>query len=364
MTVIATILPPYEGFGFGRAGAIGMVVRRLTQTMGFKTVVFGGRQEGPTFPDIDFRPVAPTLWRVGSTTVRYAVAVADALRKLKPDLIEVHNRPEMALVIAGRLPSTPVVAFLHNDPHGMRGATTLAERTHLLKRLACVVTPSVFLRDRLLDGIADPPKPPAVIPNCIDLTEFPPPRPKERLVLFVGRIVPDKAPDVFISAFAAASPHMSGWIAEIIGADRFSETSPETPYFRTIQASAEGAGVRMLGFRQHRNVLAAMNRAAVVVMPSRWEEPFGLVALEAMASRAALICSSRGALREVAEDTAVFVDPDSVPSVAAAIRQLCTHEARRVALAEAGRKRSMLFDLSNVTEQLAELRTSILSRPP
>lgn len=361
MPLVASVLSPRENFGLGRVGAIGMIVRRLTQTMGWKSVVFGGRQGGVPFPDIDFRPTAPSLWTIGNGNVRYGAAVADALKKLKPDVIEVHGSPEVALAIADRLPSTPVVAFLHNDPHGMRGATTVAERINLLKRLACVVVPSAFLHDRLLDGIADPPKAPVIIPNSIDLTEFPPPRLKERLVLFVGRIVPDKAPDVFISAFAAASPHISGWIAEIIGADRFNENSPETPYFRTIQASAEGAGVRMLGFRQHRNVLAAMNRAAVVVMPSRWEEPFGLVALEAMASRAALICSSRGALREVAADAAIFVDPDSVPSVAAAIRQLCTNESRRVALAEAGRKRSMLFDLGNVTEQLADLRKSILA---
>src|SRR6185437_4400017 len=156
------------------------------------------------------------------------------------------------------------------------------------------------------------------------------------------------------------SPHIPDWIAQMIGADRFSESSPETPFFKTMQASAEGAGVRMLGFRRHHDVLAAMNRAAVVVMPSRWEEPFGLVALEAMASGAALICSTRGALREVADDTALFIDPDSVPSVASAIRLLCSNEAQRATLAEAGRKRAMLFDVGHVTGQLSALRASIL----
>ena len=76
MPLVATILPPREGFGNGRAGAIGMIVRRLAQTPGYQTVVFGGKQDGPTFPDIDFRPVAPSLWRIGSTNLRYAAAVA------------------------------------------------------------------------------------------------------------------------------------------------------------------------------------------------------------------------------------------------------------------------------------------------
>lgn len=360
MPVVAMVLPPREGFGSGRAGAIGMIVHRLAGTIGWTSVVFGGKQDGVIFPDIDFRPVNPSLWTLGSTNIRYAAAVADALRKLKPDLVEVHNRPEMALAIADRLPGIPVVGFLHNDPQGMREATTIAERTALLTRLARVVTPSNFIRDRLLDGIDSPPRQPVVLPNCIDLTDFPEMRRKERLVLFVGRVVPDKAPDVFVSAWAATAPFVEGWTAELIGADRFSEDSPETPFVSEVTGAADGAGVRMLGYRQHRHVLAAMARAAILVMPSRWEEPFGLVAVEAMASRAALICSNRGALHEVAGDAALYIDPDNVGSVAAAIRTLCTNEARRVTLAEEGRKRAMLFDLGNVTEQLSELRRSIL----
>jgi UDP-glucose:(glucosyl)LPS alpha-1,2-glucosyltransferase len=360
MPLVAMVLPPREGFGSGRAGAIGMIVSRLTQTMGFKSVVFGGKQDGVTFPDIDFRPVSPSLWTIGSTNIRYAAAVAEALKKLKPDLIEVHNRPEMALAIADRLPGVPVVGFLHNDPLTMREATTVAERTTLLTKLARVVTPSAFIRDRLLDGISNPPKQPSILPNCIDLTEFPDIRRKERIVLFVGRVVPDKAPDVFVSAWAATAPFVEGWTAELIGADRFNEDSPETPFVAEVTGAADGAGVRMLGYRQHRHVLAAMARAAILVMPSRWEEPFGLVAVEAMASRAALICSNRGALHEVAGDAALYVDPDNAGSVAAAIRTLCTNEARRVTLAEEGRKRAMLYDLGNITEQLADLRRSIL----
>lgn len=360
MTLIATVLPPREGFGFGRAGAIGMIVRRLAGTAGFTNIVFGGRQDGPTFPHIDFQPVMPSLLSFGSTNLRYAAAVAQALKKRQPSIIEVHNRPEIAVAIAERLPSIPVVSFLHNDPIGMRAATTVAERTALLRCLACVVTPSHFLQARLLAGIDAPPKDPVVLPNCIDLSEFPAGKRKERLVLFAGRIVRDKGPDTFVSAYASAAPYLGDWMAEMIGADRFGDDSPDTPFVQTIRGLADGAGVRMPGYRDHPAVLAAMARAAVVVMPSRWEEPFGLVALEAMASRAALICSDRGALPEVAGDAAIYVDPEDTQGFAAAIRLLCTNEPRRIALAEAGRQRAVLFDTGRVTEQLAGLRRRVL----
>lgn len=358
---VAVVLPPREGFGPGRAGAISLLIRRLAATPGFDTMVIGGKQDGPTFPGIDFRTVAPSLWAIGGTNIRYAAAVADLLKKHPPALIEVHNRPEIALGIAARLPRIPVIAFLHNDPHGMREAATPAERIQLLRRMAFVVTPSEYLRQRVLDGIADPPRDPEVLPNCIDLGELPPPRRRERLVLFAGRVVADKGPDAFISACAAALPYLPGWTAEIIGADRFAFDSPDTGFVQMIRASAEGAHVRMLGYRDHPEVLTAMSRAAIVVVPSRWAEPFGLVALEALASGAALICSPRGALPEVAGDAAVYADPDRPAEIAAAIRSLAGDEPRRVAFASAGRQRALRFDATLIAAQLAALRGRILA---
>jgi UDP-glucose:(glucosyl)LPS alpha-1,2-glucosyltransferase len=358
---VAVVLPPREGFGPGRTGAIGLLVRRLTRSPGFDTVIFGGKQDGPIFPCIPFQPVTPSLWPPASTNIRYAAAVADALKKLNPALVEVHNRPEIALTIAARLPLIPVALFLHNDPHGMRGATSPAERTELLRRLARVVTSSDYLRHRVLEGVASPERPPVVLPNCLDLAELPAPRRRERLILFAGRVVRDKGPDSFVSACAAALPHLPGWGAEIIGADRFSFDSPDTAFVRMVRAAAEGANVRMLGYRDHPEVLTAMARAAIVVVPSRWPEPFGLVALEALASGAALVCSPRGGLREVAGDAAIYADPDNPAEITAAIRMLAGDEPRRAALAEAGRQHAQRFDVPLIAARLAALRRDLLA---
>ena len=357
---VAVVLPPREGFGPGRTGAIGMLARRLARTPGFRTTIFGGKQDGPVFPDIDFRPVTPSLWPFGNSNLRYAAAVADGLRRLDPALVEVHNRPEIALALARRLPGIPVTLFLHNDPLAMREAVSPAERAHLLCRLARVITSSAYLRGRMLDGVAAPPRDPVVLHNCLDLSELPPPRRRERLILFAGRVVADKAPDAFVSACAAALPHLPGWDAAIIGADRFSFDSPETAFVQTVRAAAEGAHVRMLGYRDHPEVLSAMARAAIVVVPSRWPEPFGLVALEALASGAALICSRRGGLPEVAGEAALYVDPDNPAEIASAIRGLGGDASRRAALADAGRQRARQFDVPVVASRLAALRMEVV----
>jgi glycosyltransferase involved in cell wall biosynthesis len=339
-----------------------MLARRLIRTPGFQTTVFGGRQDGPVFPDVDFRPVTPAFWPVGNTNIRYAAAVAGALRKLNPALIEVHNRPEIALALTARLPNIPVTLILNNDPQGMREAASPTERGDMLRRLALVLTASDYLRSRVLDGVAAPARDAAVLHNCLDLSEIPPSRRRERLILFAGRVVADKAPDAFVSACAASLPHLPGWGAEIIGADRFSFDSPDTGFVQMVRAAAEAAHVRMLGYRDHPEVLAAMARAAIVVVPSRWPEPFGLVALEALASGAALICSPRGGLPEVAGDAALYANPDNPAEIAACIRTLAGDEARRAVLAEAGRQRARQFDVPVVATRLAALRMEVLRR--
>jgi UDP-glucose:(glucosyl)LPS alpha-1,2-glucosyltransferase len=358
---VAVVLPPREGFGPGRTGAIGLLARRLVQTPGFQTIVFGGKQDGPVFPDINFLPVSPTPWKLGNTNVRYAAAVANVLKKLQPSIIEVHNRPEIALVLAARFAATPVTVILNNDPQEMRDATSAAERTDMLRRLSRVITSSQYLRQRVLDGVAAPTRDPVVLANCLDLTELPPPQTRERLILFAGRVVADKGPDTFVAACASALPHLPGWSAEMIGADRFSVDSPDTAFVQTVRAAAASANVRMLGYRDHPDVLAAMARAAIVVVPSRWNEPFGLVALEALASGAALICSPRGGLPEVAGDAALYADPDRPGEIAAAIRALANDEPRRAALAEAGRQRARGFDAPVIAARLAALRRDILA---
>src|ERR1700733_4703744 len=151
---VAVVLPPREGFGPGRTGAIGLLARRLVQTPGFQTIVFSGKQDGPVFPGIDFRCVSPRVWQLGSTNIRYAGALSAHLKTLNPDLIEVHNRPEIALILAARLPKIPVSLILNNDPQGMRDAVSPVQRAEMLRRLARVVTSSEYLRQRVLEGVS------------------------------------------------------------------------------------------------------------------------------------------------------------------------------------------------------------------
>jgi glycosyltransferase involved in cell wall biosynthesis len=338
-----------------------LLARRYAYAPGFRTLVIGGEQDGPPFPDVPFQSIRPASWCPGNVNLRFVAAMIGTLRRIRPELIEVHNRPEIALALAILFPRTPVGLLLNNDPVAMRAARSPAARRRLLRRLRPVMASSDYLRRRFMEGIDPAARQVEVLHNCIDLAAVPPPEQRENLLLFAGRVVPDKAPDSFIRACAMALPALPGWRAEIIGADGMSATSRETDFVRRIKTQAAEAGVHMTGYRDHPLVLEAMTRAAIVVVPSRWNEPFGLTALEALACGAPLIVSPRGGLPEVAGDAAVYANPDEPAEIAAAIVALAGDPARRAALSAVGRERARRFDTPVAAARLASLRRAALN---
>ncbi len=362
---ILDVLPPSEIFSPEAAGAISLMVARLfARSEAFAPLVLGPATPLASFPGVAFRPVPPAF-RPLRRALRYALGVRRIARAVSPALIEVHNRPDIARFVATRS-RAPVVLCLQNDPQGMRASGTAAARKALLGELAGVIVASDFIRRRFLDGLpTECGAKVAVVPNCLDLAHLPPPLPPEARaeeILYVGRVVADKGVDGFVAACALALPRLPGWRAGIIGADRFGAASPETPFLRGIRAAAAQAGIHMHGYRTHDQVLAAMARAAIVVVPSRWAEPFGLTAIEAMASGAALMTTRNGALPDLAADAACYIDPDRVEEMAEALIALAADPMRRGALAEAGRKRARDFDCRPILATLDRLRHTITGR--
>ncbi len=351
---VAVILPPREGFGPDAVGAVGLLVHRLAAA---DDVVVGQPNGRAVFAGRRFVPAAVPWWPPVGRVERYMAGVVKTLRRLRPDVVEVHNRARLALLVRRALPGARVALFLHNDPLGMRGAKRAADRAALLRdmRVVCV---SGYLAGRFMDGVAAEGQP-AVLPNALDLAALPARlgvEARERTILFVGRVVADKGADAFVRACGAVLPRLPGWRAVMIGADRFWAGAEVTVFEQGLAAAVAAAGVERLGYLPHDAVLAAMARAAIVVVPSRWAEPFGLTALEAMASGAALICSDRGGLPEVAGAAAVYAGADEPGALEAAILRVAGDGALRERMVAAGLARARLFDAGVARERLAALR--------
>jgi glycosyltransferase involved in cell wall biosynthesis len=362
---VASILPPREGFGPQSAGAIALLTARLAKPdagddSSFETVILGGKQSGACFP-LPFHTIADTLWPP-NPDARYANGCRRAIEALKPQLIEIHNKPDLAFRLAQWFPPRRMALFLHNDPRTMRGAKTARERAGLARRLGRVVCVSAFLARCWEDGISHAPRP-TVQPNCLDLAVLPEPfapEARDKIILFVGRLVANKGADSFVAACGAALPHLPGWRAAMIGADRSRPDSPETPFTRNLGRAAAAAGVGLLGYRDHAAVMAALSRAAIAVVPSRWQEPFGLAALEAMACGAALVTTRRGGLADLTEGVSVAIDPDDPAGMARALMALAEDPLSRATFARAGLERARDYDVPAARRRLDQLRTELL----
>jgi glycosyltransferase involved in cell wall biosynthesis len=348
----AIVLPPREGFAAGRAGAIGLITGMLAGAASAFAQVVVGPPQPEIFPGATYQPIAWPWWP-GPLAIRYAHAVTVALRRLRPSIVEVHNRPELALHLARRL-NIPVVLVLHNRLDGRQAGL----RGELFRRVR-VATVSDWLRRDTIGAV--PGADATVLPNPIDLATIPQAGSRADRILFAGRIVADKGADAFVAACALALPRLPGWTATMIGADRFGLDSPETPYLARLRAQAKAAGVTMTGYQPHNAVLAAMAEAAIVAVPSRWPEPFGMVALEAMACGTALAYAPRGGLPEVAGEAGVAIDPDDPAAMAETLVALARDPARRAALGEAGRARAQGFGLPEAIARLDTLRTDVLT---
>jgi glycogen synthase len=227
-----------------------------------------------------------------------------------------------------------------------------------------VIACSAYMRDHIADIYGIEEERVTVIPNGIDPSDLQPfdeqamrdfrarfAQPDEKLVLLVGRLVYEKG-------FQVALEAMPRVIEELHGV-RFLVAGSGT-HERELRAQAAELGMHehgtFLGWIGD-DVLHTLYRIAdLTVVPSIYE-PFGLVALEAMASGCPCLVADTGGLREVVphEDVGLRFrsrDPRSLAEVA--IRVLADDELGRRLVAEAY-EHVRSFDWVDVAEQTAAL---------
>ena len=112
-------------------------------------------------------------------------------------------------------------------------------------------------------------------------------------LIFVGRLVSDKGVDVLLDALHQLKARGLAPRLSIVG------EGPERPALETLTRRLGLAEqVEMRGVLQGEALVAELNRHRLLIVPSRYNEPFGVVALEAIACGCAVIGSSGGGLPE------------------------------------------------------------------
>lgn len=134
-------------------------------------------------------------------------------------------------------------------------------------------------------------------------------------VLYVGRLTPEKGLDVLLRAWTAAPP--PGLRLVVVGGGPLDE----------VVRSAAGSGVELAGRLAPGEVVQRMQAARALVVPSVWDEPFGLVVAEAAAAGLPVLAASSGALPELlaaSGSTGWLVPPGDAAAWGAALASLAS----------------------------------------
>ena len=159
----------------------------------------------------------------------------------------------------------------------------------------------------------------------------------EKFLLFVGRIFPNKNFANLLRGFAASAAHRSHQLI-VVGGVRWRF---EKDVQLVTQLGLEGR-VRFLDFVPRRDLIAMYGLADCLVYPSYYES-FGLVQLEAMACGCPVVAADAGALREIAQDAAIYCNPYDPATIGAAIDRVVDDPALRASHIRAGIDRARQF---------------------
>ena len=174
------------------------------------------------------------------------------------------------------------------------------------------------------------------------------------------RATPEKGVHHLLRAFDHLAPSANG-----AGQAPILVYAGNGPAFAGLQALRDSLPsrerIRLLGYRADRNVL--LDAADVCVVPSVWQEAFGLAALEAMARGKPVVASAVGGIPEIIRHnvTGLLVAPGSERQLTQSIASLLIDRATAVRIGQNGRREvAERFTPESQLTRLTELITEAL----
>jgi glycogen synthase len=309
--------------------------------------------------------------------VRWVEAMNRDMRELGEDLCQryafdlVHSHDWLVAGAAeplARGAGTPWLTTVHATEYGRhQGWVQNHPQSHIhaveramVRRADRVITCSRYMKSHVSTVFGVPPRRVTVIPNGIDPRDLEPvaddlpalrarfARPDQRLVLLVGRLVYEKGFHLALDALAPLVKRL-GNVRFVVAGTGTAEAELKLQA-RRLGLTSHGSFLGWVGD----DMLHSLYRVAeVVIVPSIYE-PFGLVALEAMASGCVCVVADTGGLREVvpADGTAGlrFPSRDSEALGKVLERILADDSARARVVAEA-REHVLKFDWAEVSRR-------------
>lgn len=184
-----------------------------------------------------------------------------------------------------------------------------------------LVAEGIQLEDVIWNGVQScPPRPPLSSPPT---------------VAFAGRLVREKGVDVLLQAFAMVVAQVAEARLLVAG------SGPEGEHLKRLIADLGlSDSVATLGHLSRQELEHRFAQAWVQAIPSRWEEPFANVALEALMRGTAVVASASGGLTEIVQDgrTGFLVPSGDAGTLAEALLKLLRDRELAEQIGKAGRE--------------------------
>ena len=173
------------------------------------------------------------------------------------------------------------------------------------------------------------------------------------------RIIPEKGIDQLIDAMLKLH-HFPDIHLVVVGGSNYANSIP-SDFEQQLRQKAEPIKDRILftDYIAHDKLYMHLQQADIAVLPSFWEEPFGLTCVEAMTAGLPIITTRSGGIPEICEGVATIVDKENiVDNLASAILDLYQHPEKRQTMSQAGLERAKLFDKKTYARNFFKALTS------
>ncbi len=189
-----------------------------------------------------------------------------------------------------------------------------------------------------------------VVPNGVDVDGIPFGLGGGGYALAAGRVSPEKGTDAAVRAASGVGLDVLV-VGGIYDDGYFSErVRPLVAENRQWRIGDPIDGALYIGPRSREELHRVMADAAITLMPVRWDEPFGIVALESLATGTPVVAFRRGGLGEILDETSgVLVRPDDEAAFAEGLRQAVTLDRSSC------RRRANRFSLDDMLRRYEEV---------
>ena len=264
----------------------------------------------------------------------YLASFQNALANLdpKPDAVVVHNDWVSPRYLQAVLPDARVFVYLHNEQKTNQSDADFARSLAAVHKVVAVSDCTRGWTERHFPALA--PDKLVTVLNGADLEEYQPAQnwldDSDTLrVLFLGRIDPNKGPDLVADAVLTLQSEGRSVTLTVVGARWWyaAGKDEDDPYFRSLKEKMAAAHADYRGHVTRPDVPALVQNHDVVCLPARSSDPCPLVAFEALASGCALVVSNRGGLPEIVGDAAPLINPDVPGALTSELRKLASDPA-------------------------------------